>query len=135
MSQEEFEKFVFPLTENQKRIVKECHHFFSRLRGVHCQRQYGVPFYHGNSWLFYINPHRDGYVELCFPRAKYFSKGIEDLHFGGRQQIGSIDIKTVQQLTSPIFTSLVFEAIRIDAELEFKAIQHATADDATSKVA
>ncbi len=57
------------------------------------------------------------------------------LNFGSRQKIGSYIVKSVQQLTSPIFTSLVFEAIRIDAELEFKAIQHATAADATSKVA
>lgn len=135
MSQEEFEKFVFPLTENQVKIVKGLHCFFTRLSNVHCQHQFGVPVYYRHQWLFYLNPNREGSIELCFTNATIFSLGKEMLNFGNRQKIGSYIVNRVEQLTSPIFTSLVFEAIRIDTALRFKALKYVPAVDATSNVA
>ena len=114
MSEEEFQKFLLPLTANQRRICLECHSFLMRFIHVKCEKKFGVPFYKVNGWFCYINPVHGGGVKISFPYAKKFNDKTNALFYGELKLVGSLRLNAFEDIALGVFPSLIQEALEID---------------------
>ncbi|MGB0167350.1 MAG: hypothetical protein ACPF8V_10910 [Luteibaculum sp.] len=113
-----YDVFLELLPQRELAMVNEIFGYLTALPGVRCEMKYGLPFFLKNSWVCYINPLKEGGLELAFPRAYQLSNEEGIIDFKGRKQVGGIYIGGISDLSNPKIYRVIQEAILLDQQLE-----------------
>jgi hypothetical protein len=110
-----FEKY----SGKQKQVMLYLHRLISNLPQVTSKIAYGIPFYYRKSWLCYINPRKQGAVELCFTRGNELSNEQGILMANKRKQIRGITFSAVSDIPERGLLEILNEALLLDDQVPY----------------
>jgi hypothetical protein len=76
--------------------------------------RYKIPFYDGQSWICYLNPLKDGNIELAFTRGNELSNAQSILKSKNRKQVYSVEFKKLEDIPFEVIHEIIHEAILLD---------------------
>ena len=82
--------FIYNLEGAQKLIAEHLHNLITSYPEVVYKIRYRIPFYYRKSWICYVNPIKNGGIELAFVRANELSN-----ENGNPQFTKTIDITVI----------------------------------------
>ncbi|GAB4414325.1 MAG: hypothetical protein OHK0039_22020 [Bacteroidia bacterium] len=106
--------FIFDHSDPQRAIMLALYESFVGHPGVTAHIRYKIPFFYRKSWLCYLNPLRNGTVELAFTRGDELSNAQGILDFRGRSQVASIILTTPETLPWTGLHEVFREALLLD---------------------
>lgn len=80
--------------------------------------RYKIPFYDHKSWVCYLNPVKNGGVELAFVRGNQLSNDQGLLQANNRKQIRGITMFKVAEIPEREILEIVQEALILDESLK-----------------
>jgi hypothetical protein len=106
--------YLFDFKGEQNTILCYFHDLLNRELELTPKMRYGIPFYYRFSWICYLNPSKDGAVELAFPRGNELSNVQGILNSRGRKQVCSIDFLKFSEIPRKEIYEIIQEAILLD---------------------
>ncbi len=106
--------FTEGLNAEQAGLMQALHKHIIDLPGITLKERYKLPFYYGRSWICYLNPLKDGSVELAFTRGIELSNRHGILEAKGRKQIAGIVCRQLQGDQVELVLDTLYEAIDLD---------------------
>lgn len=100
----------------QQRILLVLHEIITSLPQVTDKIRYKIPFYDRKSWVCYLNPLKEGGVELCFLHGNELSNEQGLLDFKGRKQVAGISYFAVSDIREEPLLEILQEALLLDEE-------------------
>lgn len=100
----------------QQRILLVLHELITSLPQVTDKIRYKIPFYDRKSWVCYLNPLKEGGVELCFLHGNELSNEQGLLDFKGRKQVAGISYFAVSDIREEPLLEILQEALLLDEE-------------------
>ncbi len=114
------ELFIFEKEGNQKLILEFLHHWLIKsYPGIQAKIRYGIPFYYKNKWICYMNPIKNGQVEIAFTRANLLKNENGLLQFGTRKQVAGVIIQDLATLPIDALKASMAEAIELDSNTKY----------------
>ena len=111
--------YIESLDGEQRRIMLALHQFLSTFPQVTCRIRYRVPFFNRKSWLCYLNPQKNGGVELCFVRANELSNENGLLDFKNRTQVAGVTYFATGEIREEALAEVVQEALLLDETVPY----------------
>ncbi len=108
------ENFIADYTADQQAILHYFHQLIKDLPKVSSKISYRVPFYYRNRWLCYLNPKKDGGVDLAFCRGNELSNENGLLEIKNRKLIASITFYKLKDIPKSAINEILHEAILLD---------------------
>ena len=108
------EDFIYQYEGRQREVLLHLHHWFVEELGLDDKIRFKIPFYYGKSWVCYMNPAKEGHIELAFVRGNELSNSHGILKSNGRKQVRSIDITDVSSIPQPALDETIQEALWLD---------------------
>lgn len=97
--------------------------FFDRLLtadiGLRGKITYKIPFYYKKSWICYLNPLKNGAIELAFTRGNELSNAQGLLQRKGRKQVRGIDLQNMGRIPVEPIEEIIHEAILLDENIPY----------------
>jgi len=109
------EQFIAGKPNPQRRLLLALHKLLLTYTGIRAKMRYKIPFYDGNYWICYVNPLKNGGVELVFTRAKELLEVAELIHFKDRKLMAGIEIYKLDQQTVEAIDRVMQQALVVDA--------------------
>ena len=100
----------------QQRILLVLHELITSLPQVTDKIRYKIPFYDRKSWVCYLNPLKEGGVELCFLHGNELSNEQGLLDFKGRKQVAGMSYFAVSDIREEPLLEILQEALLLDEE-------------------
>lgn len=113
------ESFILDQPEPQQSVMQYLHELLLAQPGMSCKIRYKIPFYDRKSWICYLNPTKDGGVELAFTRARELSNEQGLLQFRGRKQVGGIIFHTLEEIPEETVLEVLQEALLLDEQVKY----------------
>ncbi len=110
----EVEEYIIGLDGHQKAIVSYFHQLLSNEYELIGKIRYKIPFYYRKSWICYLNPVKNGGIELAFIRANELSNDNGLLDFKGRRQVASVEIVDLSELPIQSIHETIKESLLLD---------------------
>jgi hypothetical protein len=98
----------------QREIMQYLHDLLSTFPEITGRLNYGLPFYYRKRWVCYLNPTKDGQVELGFPRGWELSNEQGLLETKGRKQVRSVTFAKVEDIPAEALLEVIQEAILLE---------------------
>ena len=111
--------YIESLDGEQRRIMLVLHQFLSTYPQVTCRIRYRVPFFYRKTWLCYLNPQKNGSVELCFVRANELSNENGLLDFKNRTQVAGVTYFATGEIREEALAEVVQEALLLDETVPY----------------
>jgi len=111
--------YIELLEGEQRRIMLALFQFIEAFPQVTCRIRYKVPFFYRKSWLCYLNPLKNGSVELCFVRANELSNEQGLLDFKDRTQVAGVTYFSAKDIQEPMLAEVLQEALLLDEEVAY----------------
>ena len=109
------ELFIYNKEDDQKYILEFLHHWIiSTCKSIQPKIRYGIPFYYRNKWVCYLNPLKNGTVEIAFTRANQLRNESGLLQFGTRKQVAGLIIQSIETLPLLALQVIMTEALELD---------------------
>jgi hypothetical protein len=86
------EQFIAQQAIPQRDLLLALHQLLLTYPNIKPKIRYRIPFYDQNKWICYLNPLKNGGVELAFVRANEMPEIADLLNRKSRSQIAGIDI-------------------------------------------
>ena len=86
------EQFIAQQANPQRDLLLALHQLLLTYPNIKPKIRYRIPFYDQNKWICYLNPLKNGGVELAFVRANEMPEIADLLNRKSRSQIAGIDI-------------------------------------------
>ena len=115
------EDFIYQYEGNQREILIYFHNLLSAELGLSDRIRYKIPFYFKNSWICYLNPFKNGAVELAFTRGNELSNVQGLLEARNRKQISGIAFEKVADIPFKAIREIIQEAILLDETIPYKS--------------
>jgi hypothetical protein len=113
------EQFIYQFDGSQRDIML----FFDRLLtadfGLRGKITYKIPFYYKESWICYLNPLKNGAIELAFTRGNELSNAQGLLQHKGRKQVRGIDLQNMGRIPVEPLEEIIHEAILLDENIPY----------------
>ena len=109
----EVEDFIYQFEGGQQEVLLYFHHLFLDLNLV-SKIRYRVPFYYGKSWVCYLNPQKNGSIELVFIYGRKLSNTQGILNDKGRKQVSGIEFSNLDEIPQEAIFEIIQEALLID---------------------
>ncbi|MCB9283168.1 MAG: DUF1801 domain-containing protein [Lewinellaceae bacterium] len=106
--------YILDLEEPQQSIMLHLHTLLEEFPDLQCRRSYGIPFFYRKKWICYLNPTKDGGVEIGFPRGWELSNEQGVLEDRGRKQVRGIVFRKISDIPEETLLEIVQEAILLD---------------------
>lgn len=90
------------------------HRHLLAIDGVSTKLSFKIPFYYKNSWICYLNPVKNGGIELCFLHGNKMENPNGLLEMRGRKQVAGIYLHPTEDIPDAVFEVLIPEALRVD---------------------
>lgn len=110
----ESEDFIYQYEGHQRDVMFFFHNWLTAELGLTSKISYKIPFYYRRSWICYLNPGKDGRVELAFTRGNELSNNQGILESFGRKQVCSVMFDSVSDIPMQEIKEIIHEAILLD---------------------
>ncbi|WKK86518.1 DUF1801 domain-containing protein [Marivirga arenosa] len=117
----EVEQYIFDLKINQREIMLYFHDILAHQLELEAKIRYKIPFYYHKSWVCYMNPIKNGGVELAFLRANELSNHQGLLDFKGRKQVAGISFFNLKKVPKDLIYEIIQEALLLDESIKYKS--------------
>ena len=104
----------------QREILQYFHQLLTVELELIDKIRYKIPFYYHKSWICYMNPNKNGTVELAFPRGGELSNEQGLLQDKGRKQVKSIEFADPSEIPESLIRAIIHEAIILDETVPYK---------------
>lgn len=111
--------YIESADESRRSILQYLHDFLVDSYGLEPKLRYGIPFYYYRSWICYLNPLKEGGVELAFTRGNELSNVEGYLIDKGRKQVMGIEYHSFTDIDQDVLELLVAEAILLDESIPY----------------
>lgn len=111
--------YIYECEGNQQAIMLHLHELLMTYPELSGKIRYKIPFYYRKSWICYLNPLKDGGVELAFTRANELSNEQGLLDFKDRKQVASITFAKVGDIQEEVLHEIFQEAFLLDEEVKY----------------
>lgn len=111
--------YIESLDGEQRRIMLALYQIISTYPQVTCRIRYNVPFFYRKTWICYLNPLKDGEVELCFVRANELSNEHGLLDFKNRTQVAGVTYLTTNDIREDVLADTLQEALLLDETVRY----------------
>ena len=118
---EEVEFFILEQEGMQRAVLQYLHELISSYPNIIAKIRYKIPFYYQKSWLCYLNPTKDGRVELAFTRGNELSNEQGLLQSNGRKQVFGITFSSIEEIKEELIHEIFQEALLLDEEVPYKS--------------
>ena len=108
------EEFILAYQGEQREILHYLHDLLTSHLNLTPKIRYKVPFYYGKSWICYVNPTKEGDIELAFTRGSELSNEHGLLESKGRKQVASIELHDLETAPLHEIETILHEAILLD---------------------
>lgn len=112
--------YISDQEEPKQQVMQWLHDLICSFPEIEPRLTLGIPFYYRKKWICYLNPTRDGQVELGFPKGHLLSNEQGLLQANGRSQVRGIKFGSVAEIPVAELQEILAEAIIIDEELTGK---------------
>lgn len=110
----EIEEYILRQDEEQRHIMLYLHDLFTDRYKLKPKIRYGIPFYDRRVWLCYINPIKNGGVDLTFLKGRQMLDRFEQLEGRNRKMVSSLVIKRLNEVDEILLKELLDAAIQLD---------------------
>jgi len=111
--------YIFSLEGEAMKIVQKLDTMLALQLGLESKIRYKIPFYYNRSWICYINPQKNGGVELAFLRGNEMSNYYGYLDLKGRKQVMGISFYESKEIKEDILMEIIAEAILLDEQVPY----------------
>lgn len=108
------EDFILRHEGSQQEILAHFHDAFVNELGLLAKLAYGIPFYYKRKRIFYLNPKKNGAVDLAFVRGIEMSNSNGLMELKDRKHIMSIEVKDIRTMPYEGIMENIQEAIFLD---------------------
>ncbi len=115
----EVENFIFEKEDHQQEILQFLHDLMLSYPEVTDKIRYRVPFYYRKSWICYLNPQKNGSIELVFLRGNELSNASGILNAKGRKQVAGIEIFNTKDIPLKALDEVILEALLLDETVPY----------------
>ena len=113
------EDFIYTHEGEQRNILLYFHHLFVDDLDLTCKIRYGIPFYYLHSWICYLNPIKNGGIELAFVRGNELSNAQGILDAKDRKQVYGIELDKVENIPEALIMEVIQEALLLDETIPY----------------
>jgi hypothetical protein len=111
--------FIDGQDDGPKAIMLHLHNLMMSFPEVTSKISYKIPFYYRKSWICYMNPVKDGGVELGFTRGQELSNEQGILEAKGRKQVAGIIFYSLKDIPERALLEVINEAIILDESVPY----------------
>ncbi len=111
---DDVQDFIVRREEPQRSILRYFQSLLMSYPGVTSKISYGIPFYYRKSWICYLNPLKNGGMELGFTRGNELSNGQGLLEAKNRKQIRGISFLSIDDIPEVAVHEIINEALLLD---------------------
>jgi hypothetical protein len=110
----------------QKVLMEHLHEMLTSEFVLEPKLRYGIPFYFRKSWICYLNPLKNGKIELAFLRGHELSNEQGLLNAKDRKMVKGIELSELKSLPVKPLREIIHEAILVDENIPYsiKNINH-----------
>jgi hypothetical protein len=76
--------------------------------------RFKIPFYYGRTWICYLNPLKNGKIELVFIRGNELSNDQNILNHKDRKQVSGVEFENLADIKNCPIWDVIQEAILLD---------------------
>lgn len=116
----EVEEFIYALSEDQRELMLCLHHYMIKDKRLTCKIRYKIPFYDQRTWVCYVNPLKNGNVDIAFIRANELKETQIYLDFKKRKQLASITVLKGEEVPVDLLNKVFEEALELDLSKGYK---------------
>ena len=113
--------FIYDLEGEQRAVFEYLDELISGFPEMESKIRYRIPFYFRKSWICYLNPKKNGGMELCFLRANELADAGGILNFKDRTQVAGIEISSLKDIPEEGLREILMEAILLDETIPYKS--------------
>ncbi len=106
--------FILRQKGSQQEILAHFHDVFINELGLQAKLAYGIPFYYKRKRIFYMNPKKNGTVDLAFVRGIEMSNANDLMELKDRKHIMTIEIQDIKSMPYQGIMENIQEAIFLD---------------------
>jgi Domain of unknown function (DU1801) len=113
------EDFIYQFEGQQREVLLYFHQLFTSDLNLTDKIRFKIPFYYGRSWICYLNPTKDGKIELAFVRGNELSNEQGILDNKGRKQVYGIVFEKLSDIPKQLIYDVMQEAILLDETMAY----------------
>ncbi len=115
------EEYISGFEGEQKAMMEFFHQLLKTELNLLDKIRYQIPFYFRKSWICYLNPLKDGGIELAFLRGNELSDAQQLLTFNGRKQVAGIVFRNMAEIPVEKIMEIIHEALLLDSTVPYKS--------------
>ncbi len=115
------EDFIYQFEGSQREVMLYFHDLLTVELNLTEKIRFKIPFYYGKSWICYLNPKKDGKIELAFVRGNELSNYQGILDDKGRKQVCSVEFEKVSEIPIQQMNEIIQEAILLDETTPYES--------------
>lgn len=113
------EDFIYQFEGSQSEVMLYFHNLLTNDLNLTEKMRFKIPFYYGRSWICYLNPLKNGKIELAFVRGNELSNEQGILDNKGRKQVYSIEFEKMSDIPYQEINEIIHEAILLDENKKY----------------
>ncbi len=117
----EVENYIYQFEGNQKEVIMYFHNLLTNDFNLSSKIRFKIPFYDIKSWICYLNPLKNGKIELAFIRGNVLSNHQGLLNSKGRKQVYGIEFAKISDIPITEVNEIINEAIILDSIEPYKS--------------
>ncbi len=118
---QDVENYIYQFEGNQKEVIMYFHNLLTNDFNLSSKIRYKIPFYDIKSWICYLNPLKNGKIELAFIRGNELSNHQGMLNSKGRKQVYGIEFAKISDIPITEVNEIINEAIILDSIEPYKS--------------
>jgi len=99
---------------NQRDVLLYFHNLLTHEMNLQAKIRFKIPFYYGRTWICYLNPLKNGKIELVFIRGNELSNDQNILNHKDRKQVSGVEFENLQEIRKSLIMDVIQEAILLD---------------------
>lgn len=115
------EDYIAGIDDPQRTLMQRLNQLIMNQFDLESKIRFRIPFYYNKSWVCYLNPIKNGGVELCFLRANELGDPEGLLDFKDRKQVAGISYFRSEEIISRSPLQLLHEALILDETVKYQS--------------
>ena len=111
---DEVQEFIFDLEGGQRDLMQFLYNLLMDQPGMSCRISYKVPLFIRKQSICYMNPKKNGSMEIAFTRGHQLSNDQRILETGNRKYIKGITLRSMNNIPLEALHEIIQEAILLD---------------------
>lgn len=113
----EVELYILEQDGPQREIMQYLDDLLLSYPEITAKMRFSIPFYYRKSWVCYLNPTKDGRVELAFTWGRELSNEQGLLEARGRKLVRGVTFASIEEIPEETLHEILQEAFLVDEEV------------------